>query len=290
MRSRWQPSFIALPPPRRGCDARHFRTLFGCGPGCALRRREVAALTDGRSSGEFTLAGGDGRRTAREYAGPVGVVTGPIASAISDRASSRALRVLGAAERVGCAPRRRSCRVSARWRSRRRTTRLLAPELAAGIARVKSANSIRCVYTEQDTGVQSGNSGWYDTREPYRELRVPSDDAASGDEGPAGLGGVAAGRAVAAIRGHGHGRARVLMHSGRSAVGPRVSLCWLLDRRAVRARQIDRARRAYFPGERRRGVHRRRRLLLRVRDQCARDHLRGVLHLEGRIRSVRPAR
>src|ERR1019366_4357286 len=65
MRSRWQPSFIALPPPRRGCDARHFRTLFGCGPGCALRRREVAALTDGRSSGEFALAGGDGRRTAR---------------------------------------------------------------------------------------------------------------------------------------------------------------------------------------------------------------------------------
>src|ERR1019366_1256389 len=68
------------------------------------------------------------------------------------------------------------------------------------------------------TGVQSGNSGWYDTREPYRELRVPSDDAASGDEWPAGLGGVAAGRAVAAIRGHGHGRARVLRHSGRQAV------------------------------------------------------------------------
>jgi hypothetical protein len=135
MRSRWQPSFIALPPPRRGCDARHFRTLFGCGPGCALRRREVAALTDGRSSGEFTLAGGDSRRTAREYAGPVGVVTGPIASAISDRASSRALRVLGAAERVGCASRRRSCRVSDRLRSRRRTAGArIGAGIGAGIA------------------------------------------------------------------------------------------------------------------------------------------------------------
>jgi hypothetical protein len=40
-------------------------------------------------------AGGDGRRTAREYAGAVGMVTESIALAISDRASSRDLRVLG---------------------------------------------------------------------------------------------------------------------------------------------------------------------------------------------------
>src|ERR1039458_6965546 len=40
-------------------------------------------------------AGGDGRRTAREYGGAVGMVTESIALAISDRASSRDLRVLG---------------------------------------------------------------------------------------------------------------------------------------------------------------------------------------------------
>src|ERR1017187_3524559 len=40
-------------------------------------------------------AGGDGRRSARECATPVGVATGRFALAISDRASSRDLRVLG---------------------------------------------------------------------------------------------------------------------------------------------------------------------------------------------------
>jgi hypothetical protein len=44
--------------------------LLGCAvlPGGALRRSAVAALADGRCSGGFTPAGGDGRRTARECA------------------------------------------------------------------------------------------------------------------------------------------------------------------------------------------------------------------------------
>jgi hypothetical protein len=46
-------------------------------------------------------AGGDRRRTARECAGAVGMVTESIAPAISGRASSRAFPVLGAAGRVG---------------------------------------------------------------------------------------------------------------------------------------------------------------------------------------------
>jgi hypothetical protein len=56
-------------------------------------------------------AGGDGRRWAREYAGAVGMVPATPSAH----------------------------RPSASWRSRRGTTRRLAPELAAGIAREKSA-------------------------------------------------------------------------------------------------------------------------------------------------------
>jgi hypothetical protein len=46
------------------------RAIIAVRRGCALRRCEVAALIDGRSAGRMH-AGGDGRRTAREYAGLV---------------------------------------------------------------------------------------------------------------------------------------------------------------------------------------------------------------------------
>jgi len=61
--------------------------------GATWRRSPMAAV-------RAIHAGGDGRRAAGEYAAPVGV-TGRIAPAISDRASWRALRVVGAAGRSG---------------------------------------------------------------------------------------------------------------------------------------------------------------------------------------------
>jgi hypothetical protein len=100
-RARSEPALAqtgAIAPERAGhhdhqgaARPRHLRRAAGR----AFRRREVAALTDGRCSGGFTVEarsphGTRMRRSCR-------IVTRRIASAVSDRASSRALRALGAA-------------------------------------------------------------------------------------------------------------------------------------------------------------------------------------------------
>jgi len=119
-----------LPAPERAAGiAREERDVVAVGSGNWLTLRQAEALPTspdiatakgllavlsrphakplrGGGAHRWALVGriharGDGRRTAREYAGAVGVITGRFAAAISDRVSSRALRVLSAAGRGG---------------------------------------------------------------------------------------------------------------------------------------------------------------------------------------------
>ena len=80
--------------PKRSKELRD-RAITAVLLGCAPRQPEDAARTDGRRAGGFTPEATVAARRAIT-AGAVGVVTGHIASAISDGACWRALRVLGA--------------------------------------------------------------------------------------------------------------------------------------------------------------------------------------------------
>src|ERR1017187_6640288 len=89
-------------PRQRSWITAHFEKWWAIcrpPPNCRAARR-CAAPFHGGAAHRWALvvrihAGGDGRRSARECATPVGVATGRFALAISDRASSRDLRVLG---------------------------------------------------------------------------------------------------------------------------------------------------------------------------------------------------